>query len=754
MILARAMRRNNQLSAARALSAAIIKGSKNSIISTKPDGTIISWNHAAEVMFKYSESYALGQSIAKLALLDDIDILTCIQSVSVDNPLHEVDSVLESSHSKTYLSLSLSAIVGANNRFMGVAIIVRDQTIERQAEEKVKQINSELELKVASRTAELEKASKVKNAFISNISHEMRTPLNGIMGTLSLLRKDPLTENQLRYLEMTAVSVNSLAVLINDILDLSKIEAGKLDLDFKAFNPIELVESLTCSLAVKAQEKGLEVILDIADLRCQSITSDPHRFSQILTNLISNGIKFTDTGHIKVTAYCQPLDLNITRFTCSVADTGIGIAEANQSKLFHAFTQEDTEIASKYGGTGLGLSICRQLTHLLNGEISFESTKGIGSTFEFHIDLPTENCVLSSTPKLLENKRCLIVVPYSALEISATKLLKNYGASCLAKQEYIDWLDGNTAMPSQFPDYIFIDFTSPYLSLLDKHWQLITSFTPKVFVLRNSGQPIPLLEHLAVSSLNKPIQLSELTNKLCDRKEQKDALLPVFTKVADDSSYIDDKRKLAGANILIVDDNEINIEVASGMLAELPMNIFRAMNGQQALDVLQAKTKEGVQIHCILMDCQMPILDGYKTSEQIRSGIAGEENSHLPIIAMTANAMLGERKKCINAGMSDYITKPISLDLLVTVVIKWTLSVYQAGPVKEAMVETLTKPMIEKGDVVMWDKESALMRLMQNVKLFKQICRIFANKSPDQMRLLGSTLISKILTILVNKAIH
>ncbi len=747
VILSRSMRRNNQLAEARALSAAIIQGSKNAIISVTSDCIITSWNKGAEAIFKYQEHYALDKSLMTLSLFEDINIQEYIQNLSENNTRQEVSSVkFDGNKHNTYLSLSLSAIVGDNQGFTGVAIIVRDQTIERQAEEKVKLANSELEKKVAQRTAELQKASTVKNAFISNISHEMRTPLNGIMGTLSLIQKDPLTEDQKRYLEMTGVSVNSLAVLINDILDLSKIEAGKLDLDFKAFNPIKLIESLSCSLAVKAQEKGLEFIVDITDLRCHSIVSDPHRFSQVLTNLINNAIKFTDTGYIKVKAYSELTDDNNLRLCCSVCDTGVGIAESNKNKLFQAFSQEDTEVAAKYGGTGLGLSICRQLTNLLNGDITFDSIKDQGSSFNFYIEIPSIDSKLSSPEKLLEDKFCEVITPSTELSPCLYRMLESFAANCIKTRGIEAWLLDKKSTPSEQIDLLLIDLHSPYLTILDTNWHKMVEVNkkaPLVAVLLNSGEPIPLMQHFKVVPLNKPILVSEFVKKCVVHKEQTSATLPlVNSKVESALIYTaGDKNKITGANILIVDDNEINIEVASGILSELPVNIFRARNGKQALEVLFNKSNEGIEFHCILMDCQMPILDGYQTSEKIRAGLAGTRYKKIPIIAMTANAMLGERKKCMNAGMSDYITKPIHMETLITIVIKWTLSIYQAAAVSQNSEDKIVEvEQINKDsayDPKVWDIKSALVRLMNNVDLFKQICLIFHEKSSAQMESLS-----------------
>lgn len=747
LIVYRGMRRSQELAEARALSEAIVSGSKNAIVSTTPDFLISSWNQAAEHLFGYSQAYVLGKAISELSLFDDIDVHALIASLSVQNTRKDVNVIRSSKEGrKAHLSLFMSAIVDDNQSFKGVAIIVRDQTIERQAAQRIKQINQELEEKVAVRTAELRNASEVKNAFISNISHEMRTPLNGIMGTLSIVQQESLSENQKHYLEMTKVSVDSLSVLINDILDLSKIEAGKLDLDIHHFNPLKLIESLCGSLAVKAQEKGLEFVLDSAGLKYQSILSDPHRVSQVVTNLVNNAVKFTAKGYVKVTTWSE-IHEDQVRFHCAVEDSGVGIAKKNQSKLFQAFSQENTEIAAKYGGTGLGLSICQQLVALLNGQVTFTSEKGVGSTFSFYINLKQSDCKLASVIERLKDKACLIMSPSDELSLAVNKMMQSLSATCLDKRHFESWLKGgllkNTSeLPAQKPDYIVIDSQSPYLSQWDKNWPQYVSdnICPVVMVMQASGQPKPVLNNIKSIYIGKPVLLSEFLHKVLNVRSKESSEPANHNRQTDvECSFAQkDYQKLAGANILVVDDNEINLAVARGMLSRLPVNIVTASQGQKALEILKESPHS---FHCILMDCQMPILNGYTTTGKIRLGEAGEQYISIPIIAMTANAMLGERNKCIEAGMSDYLTKPINIDVLITKLARWVLAFYQAPEPAQTVNAKLQNSLTDQDilpqkqlDTQGWDIEAALTRLIGNTDLFKQICRIFVAQSPKQLK--------------------
>lgn len=737
-ILYRSMRRGYQLADARALSAAIVSGSKNAIISTSPDFKITSWNLAAERMFGFKETDAIGQDIDSLTLFDDLQIKHCIALLSPENPRKASQGMIYSDDgSPMYLSLSLSAIIGENQSFNGTAILVRDETLERISDAKIKQVNAELEQKVAERTTELRRASTVKNAFISNISHEMRTPLNGIMGTLSLVQKEPLSSNQKRFLEMTEVSVNTLAVLINDILDLSKIEAGKLEIDNKAFNPIRLLESLCGSLAVKAQDKGLEFILDIVDLEFESITSDPYRISQIMTNLVNNAIKFTDSGYIKITAYSQNMG-DRCRLCCAVKDSGIGIAKENHNKLFKAFSQETTAIAGKYGGTGLGLSICKQLASLLNGDVAFSSTAHTGSEFTFYIDFPHEQAKLKVPEPRLRHKNCLVITDSPPLTESILKLVTHFSGNPVDSGAYVDWLEGQGEPPELPLDYVFIDADSPYFQQWKRDWENWAAMhiqLPMFLVLHNSGEPVQVFEGMNIMPIGKPILLSDFLQKSVDARVVN--IKADASKRDSDTNYElppEDIKNITGANILVVDDNEINIEVASGMLSSLPINISKAVDGQQVLDILTAHEQV---FHCILMDCQMPILNGYEVSRAIRNGEAGKVYMDIPIIAMTANAMLGERKKCTDAGMSDYITKPINIEVLIDKLTRWTLSTYMAS---EKNIHGLND--ISSNEDECWDKKSALIRLMDNEELLRQICRIFIEKSSSQIASLEDSLVN------------
>ncbi|WP_462182364.1 ATP-binding protein [Pseudoalteromonas gelatinilytica] len=747
--LHRNLKRNRELAEARAVSSAIISGSKDAIIAVSDIGLVSSWNKAATELFGFQREQVLGADINKLNLFSNINIQEICSSLKTNRKQHEIEVDYQLANQQTtHLALAFSAIFDDHHQHNGTAILIRDTTVEKIANDKIKQINNELEIKVAQRTAQLEKASQVKSAFISNISHEMRTPLNGIIGTLNLIKRESLSNQQQHYLEMTEVSVNSLNVLINDILDLSKIEAGKLDLDQKAFNPIKFFESLSGSMAVKAQEKNLEFILDIADVEYSSIVTDPHRYSQVLTNLLNNAIKFTKTGFIKFTAASKRLSDDNVELCCTIQDTGIGIAPENQNKLFSAFTQADNSVAAQYGGTGLGLSICKQLASLLNGHISFESTEGKGSTFTFTIQLDSQNVEKRQPSSRLKDSVFAVSVKQPELERSLTKLISHCGGQLTNVD--LESFEINDNMPF---DTLILEPGNPLLTKLDSYSENTYDHNLpfKLVVLINPTEPPPQAKFCTFMRLSKPVLISEFLLKLADERliqEQQAQDTTPLRRETDTQIHID--VDIAGAKVLIVDDNDINAAVAKGTLMSLALRFEMASNGKQAIEIL-ANAADDDPFNCVLMDCQMPILNGYDAAAQIRKGAGGEHHSDIPIIAMTANAMLGERKKCLNAGMNDYITKPISADKLITTTAKWVASTYpkhHTVPKTIAVPEVNQSPALQQDELIdeekqHWNREAALGRLMNNEVLLNKVSKMFLESSHKKITLLTQAIKDK-----------
>lgn len=377
-----------------------------------------------------------------------------------------------------------------------------------------------------------ESASKAKSEFLANMSHEIRTPMNGILGTLQLLRETPMAESQREYVSIAYNSGEALLSLLNDILDFSKIEAGKMTLESIPFELAQLIKELRILLKNKADERGVTLVGEIDQRVPKVIKGDPVRIRQILANLMTNAIKFTDKGEVKIRVDVLALEEKSVRLRMEVIDTGIGISEEAQRKLFNAFTQADGSTTRKYGGTGLGLAIVRKLATMMHGSLGVKSEPGKGSSFWVEV----------------------------AFEIPQDALPE----------------------PGQAPQQINVD---------------------------------------------EPLQ----------------------------------------GHVLLVEDNPVNQLVAKKMLEKLGLSFEVANNGQEAVDRLRAEH----HFNLVLMDCQMPVMDGYAATGEIRSREKTDALVHLPVIAMTANAMDGDREKCIESGMDDYVSKPVKQTELKQVLQKW-----------------------------------------------------------------------------------
>ncbi|MCQ8847166.1 ATP-binding protein [Alteromonas stellipolaris] len=786
LVFHRSAKKSFELAEARGESAAIVAGSSDAIVSIDTKGIVKSWNMAAERLFRLPSSTILGHHYSAFASISSISWDKYLNS-EVARTGYFQDEILfkQTSGIENCLAVTVSPIWGDHGQYSGVAVVLRDITKERNTQRAIEKNNLELEEKVQSRTKQLaeardeaQEASQVKSAFISSISHEMRTPLNGIVGSLNLLKRQPLSSKAEQLAAMMDVSCNNLSVLINDILDMSKIEAGKLDLNVQAFNPVQLIETLSSSLAVRAHNKGLEFLVDTTELKAEALVSDPHRVSQIISNLVNNAIKFTERGHVALTASLTRNDKDTAQLNVTITDTGIGIAKEHQSKLFTAFTQADASVATRFGGTGLGLSICKQLSVLLGGDINFSSTQGQGSSFSFWISVDDVTSADSQQNLALSNKmdglRLAVFAQYPPLAENINALIKSEAGSSvetytgIVSFEEVSW---------DTIDVIVTDYNNPILSVVDENWDnLLKQISiPHICMLQSIGKQATYYANFTPAILIKPLLKSEFL-KVVDSSSSEFIDSPPAQQV--ESSATDmEKESIAGAHVLIVDDNAINIEVARGVLDNLPVSVKIASNGEQALDIVRECEKEGHYLHCILMDCQMPIMDGYACTSAIRDGHAGQVHQQIPIIAMTANAMLGEKEKCIAAGMSDYVTKPIVASMVESKIINWIQSAYSpqflgksvmdetrvvhnevaderpflastsgfvepssplspsshASPTTPVASISFTTPSSSEGsDTPVWEKSRALMRLANNQVLFDKICEMFIESVPSK----------------------
>lgn len=512
---------------------------------------------------------------------------------------------------------------------------------------------------IEERTHELTKANQAKSDFLANMSHEIRTPMNGIIAMADLLAKTKTTSEQSEYLEIVRTSGAALLVIINDILDFSKIEAGKLNLENIPLDLYRIVEEVGELMSKPAHEKGLELAVVIDHKVPRGLIGDPGRLRQILLNLVSNAIKFTETGSVVLDVQMDESYPRFLRLRFQITDTGIGISLENQRNLFRPFFQGDSSMTRKFGGTGLGLAICKQLVEKMGGTISMESHPGGGSCFRLKIPLQKDSTSFGQdvTPqRWTEPPRILVTDLLADNRRALIEQLRGMG---------IEAEEASSALEAEAMAARSAAENRPYRIIVhDSKLDLghLLGDTPKIvtgpLVMRNPHQ-----SHLFLSKPVKSQALREAIEQALGQRAVSDLpkqapVAPATLETAQSSAH--------DARILLVEDNRTNQKVATFMLKKLGFNCRIAENGLEALAAMAVETFD-----LILMDCQMPELDGFETTRRIR-GESGS-NQQVPIVAMTANALKGDRERCLEVGMNDYLAKPVKSDELEDVLRKFGL---------------------------------------------------------------------------------
>lgn len=684
-------------------------------VSTEQSPDLVLWLNDSATVIKANPAALTccsgGQSLDDLALqLVDDKLVTLQQSADKKRSLQFETQIVDALGVQIPLSVSLSWIHFERQDYFYLVARNRSEAHKR-----------ELELAQARQLADA--ASNAKSSFLANMSHEIRTPMNAILGMLQLVQQTSLTSRQDDYIRQTEIAAKSLLAILNDILDFSKVEAGKLEMDSHSFELPSLMEDIGTILSANLGSKDVEVLYQFAQDLPQLVVGDSLRLKQVLLNLTGNAIKFTEKGEIVVSLEVTERTADAAKISFKVKDSGIGMTEQQLAVIFQSFSQAESSISRRYGGSGLGLAISRGLVELMGGQLLVDSQFGSGSSFEFELWF---NCLnLPSSPanlSLLQDLKVLVVDDNPQSRVILSEVMRQYGCQVdlassgeealhlLLQNSYklvlLDWL-----MPGmdgwQTAEKIRALVQGPDMPLVI----MVTAHGRECLAQKQQEEPN---QHLLNGFIVKPVTPARLLDAVIDALAGKQMFSNTLQNAAPRQS------RLNGLQLLLVEDNPTNQIVASELLGNEGALVDIAPGGTFALSMLE---RQPDKYDLILMDIQMPDMDGYETTRRIRSKAS---MMALPIVAMTANAMQSDKQACLDAGMNDHVAKPFAIDTLVQTILKWSKAPTDASlPLVEKQPQSISQSLLDEALQKGVQLNSALNRLGNSVVVYHKTLKSF-----------------------------